>query len=75
MTDLSAAIAGVRFRNPVIAASGTFGYGAEYGRVIDVASLGVWEVRVGAEDAEPPLNCGETRSSAWISEYPDRVIL
>ena len=40
MTDLSAAIAGVRFRNPVIAASGTFGYGAEYGRVIDVASLG-----------------------------------
>ena len=38
--DLSATIAGVKFRNPVIAASGTFGYGTEYGRVVDVASLG-----------------------------------
>ncbi len=38
--DLSATIAGVTFRNPVIAASGTFGYGTEYGRVVDVASLG-----------------------------------
>ncbi len=38
--DLSAEIAGIRFKNPVIAASGTFGYGCEYGRVIDVSSLG-----------------------------------
>ena len=40
MTDLSVTIAGVRFANPIIAASGTFGYGTEYGRVIDVSSLG-----------------------------------
>jgi dihydroorotate dehydrogenase (NAD+) catalytic subunit len=40
MPDLTASIAGVRFRNPVIAASGTFGYGSEYGRVIDVSALG-----------------------------------
>jgi len=40
MPDLSVTIAGVRFANPVIAASGTFGYGAEYGRVLDVSSLG-----------------------------------
>jgi len=40
MPDLSVTIAGVRFTNPVIAASGTFGYGAEYGRVLDVSSLG-----------------------------------
>jgi dihydroorotate dehydrogenase (NAD+) catalytic subunit len=38
--DLSAEIAGIRFKNLVIAASGTFGYGGEYGRVIDVTSLG-----------------------------------
>jgi dihydroorotate dehydrogenase (NAD+) catalytic subunit len=38
--DLSVEIAGIRFKNPVIAASGTFGYGGEYGRVIDVSSLG-----------------------------------
>lgn len=38
--DLSVTIAGVRFRNPVIAASGTFGYGAEYSSLIDVPVLG-----------------------------------
>jgi dihydroorotate dehydrogenase (NAD+) catalytic subunit len=40
MTDLSVTIAGVRFKNPVIAASGTFGYGSEYGGIIDVSRLG-----------------------------------
>jgi dihydroorotate dehydrogenase (NAD+) catalytic subunit len=30
----------VRFRNPVIAASGTFGYGHEYAGLLDIAALG-----------------------------------
>lgn len=38
--DLSVTIAGVRFANPVIAASGTFGYGSEYASVLDVNALG-----------------------------------
>ncbi|MDR1252337.1 MAG: dihydroorotate dehydrogenase [Treponema sp.] len=38
--DLSVTIAGMRLRNPVIAASGTFGYGSEYGGLIDVSRLG-----------------------------------
>ena len=38
--DLSINIAGVRLKNPVIAASGTFGYGGEYGGIIDVSRLG-----------------------------------
>jgi dihydroorotate dehydrogenase (NAD+) catalytic subunit len=38
--DLSVTIAGVRLKNPVIAASGTFGYGREYGAFIDVSRLG-----------------------------------
>jgi dihydroorotate dehydrogenase (NAD+) catalytic subunit len=38
--DLSVRIAGLRLRNPVIAASGTFGYGGEYGGLIDVSRLG-----------------------------------
>lgn len=38
--DLSVQIAGVSFKNPVIAASGTFGYGREYSGLIDVARLG-----------------------------------
>jgi dihydroorotate dehydrogenase (NAD+) catalytic subunit len=38
--DMSIAIAGVRFENPVIAASGTFGYGAQYKDIFDVNILG-----------------------------------
>jgi dihydroorotate dehydrogenase (NAD+) catalytic subunit len=38
--DLSLNIAGVRLRNPVIAASGTFGYGQEYKGLLDIAGLG-----------------------------------
>lgn len=38
--DLSVEIAGVRFANPVIAASGTFGYGSEYSGIVDVVALG-----------------------------------
>jgi len=38
--DLSVEIKGVRFENPVIAASGTFGYGSEYSTVFDVNKLG-----------------------------------
>jgi len=38
--DLSVTIAGVRLQNPVIAASGTFGYGREYAGIIDVSRLG-----------------------------------
>ncbi|MDR1238485.1 MAG: dihydroorotate dehydrogenase [Treponema sp.] len=38
--DLSQVIAGVVFKNPVIAASGTFGYGREYGELIDLSRLG-----------------------------------
>ena len=40
MSNLSVTIAGVHFRNPVIAASGTFGYGGEYADIIDVSRLG-----------------------------------
>jgi dihydroorotate dehydrogenase (NAD+) catalytic subunit len=38
--DLSVCIAGIRFRNPVIAASGTFGYGKEYQGLLDISCLG-----------------------------------
>jgi len=38
--DLSVKVAGVQFANPVIAASGTFGYGSEYSSIFDVNKLG-----------------------------------
>jgi dihydroorotate dehydrogenase (NAD+) catalytic subunit len=40
LTDLSVTIAGLRLKNPVIAASGTFGYGSEYAGLLDVCALG-----------------------------------
>ncbi|MCL2478317.1 MAG: dihydroorotate dehydrogenase [Treponema sp.] len=38
--DTSVTIAGICFRNPVIAASGTFGYGREYRGLLDISGLG-----------------------------------
>ena len=38
--DLSVEIAGIRLKNPLIAASGTFGYGSEYAEIFDVSCLG-----------------------------------
>ena len=38
--DLSITIAGVSLRNPVIAASGSFGYGREYKGFLDISVLG-----------------------------------
>lgn len=38
--DLTVKIAGVVFQNPVIAASGTFGYGREYAKVVPLKELG-----------------------------------
>ncbi len=38
--NLAVEIAGLRFKNPLIAASGTFGYGIEYEDVLDLSRLG-----------------------------------
>ncbi|MBP7176011.1 MAG: dihydroorotate dehydrogenase [Thermoclostridium sp.] len=38
--DLSVNIAGLKMKNPVIAASGTFGFGREYGNYFDLNRLG-----------------------------------
>ncbi|WP_310550444.1 dihydroorotate dehydrogenase [Paenibacillus glufosinatiresistens] len=38
--NMSAVIAGVRFKNPVVMASGTFGFGHEYGQRYDLNLLG-----------------------------------
>jgi dihydroorotate dehydrogenase (NAD+) catalytic subunit len=38
--DLSVQIGSLRLKNPLIAASGCFGYGVEYADVVDLASLG-----------------------------------
>ena len=40
MVDLSVKIGGMLLKNPVMTASGTFGYGSEFDDFIDVSSLG-----------------------------------
>jgi dihydroorotate dehydrogenase (NAD+) catalytic subunit len=40
LPDTSLTIAGIRLKNPVIAASGTFGYGREYEQLLDISRLG-----------------------------------
>lgn len=40
MPDLSVEIAGIRLKNPVMAASGTFGYGVEFAPLLDLNRLG-----------------------------------
>ena len=40
MTDLSVNIGGMAMKNPVMTASGTFGYGSEYAEFVDLNRLG-----------------------------------
>ena len=61
--DLSIEIAGIRLKNPVIAASGTFGYGEEFSSLIDIDSLGgivVKGISLKAREGNPPPRIVET---------------
>ena len=40
MDRLKTNICGVEFKNPIIAASGTFGYGLEFKRFTDIEKIG-----------------------------------
>jgi dihydroorotate dehydrogenase (NAD+) catalytic subunit len=61
--DLSVKTAGVRFSNPVLVASGTFGYGEEYGALIDLSKLGgivTKSVTLEPREGNPPPRTAET---------------
>ena len=61
--DLSVSIGSLRLRNPVIAASGCFGYGVEYAHAVDLASLGGVAVKglfLTERDGHPPPRIVET---------------
>jgi len=45
MADLSVDLAGIKLRNPVITASGTFGYGKEYADLVPLDRLGAITVK------------------------------
>lgn len=63
--DLTVDFAGIRLKNPVLTASGTFGYGEEYRDIVDLNKLGgvmVKGVSVRAIDGNPPPRIWETPS-------------
>ena len=53
MADLSVTLAGVRLKNPVIPASGTFGYGREFAEVYDLDILGSFSWKGTTQDPRP----------------------
>ena len=65
MADLSAQIGSLRLANPVIAASGCFGYGVEYADAVDLSTLGGVAVKglfLAERQGHPPERIVETPS-------------
>jgi dihydroorotate dehydrogenase (NAD+) catalytic subunit len=63
--DLSVNLAGIRLKNPVLTASGTFGYGEEFRGIIDLDRLGgviVKGVSLRPIEGNPPPRIWETPS-------------
>jgi len=61
--DLSVSIAGIQLKNPVIAASGTFGYGVEFEDVVHLDKLGGFVVKGLSKEGmigNPPPRLWET---------------
>ena len=65
MADLSVNVAGVSFNNPLIAASGTFGFGREYNEFYPLEKLGGISckgITLKRRDGNPPPRIAETPS-------------
>lgn len=63
MADLSVTFAGVRFKTPVVVASGTFGFGREYGAFFNLSELGgicVKGLTAKERQGNPPPRIAET---------------
>ncbi len=63
--DLSVNFAGIRLKNPVLTASGTFGYGEEYAEFVDLSELGgviVKGISLRPIKGNPPPRIWETPS-------------
>jgi dihydroorotate dehydrogenase (NAD+) catalytic subunit len=63
--ELETSLCGIRLRNPVLAASGTFGYGVEFERLVDLNALGGLVVKgLSREPMEgnPPPRIWEARA-------------
>ena len=79
MADLHVTVAGVDFSNPLIAASGTFGFGREYNEFYPLSTLGgisskgiksVWAI-LRRELQKPRVVC----SMQSVCKIPEQTIL
>ena len=65
MTDLQVRIGKLRFKNPVLVASGTFGYGEEYSKLFNLNKLGgviTKSITLNPREGNPPPRTCETPS-------------
>ena len=65
MTDMRVSLAGVELKNPIVVASGTYGFGHEYGQFYDLSELGAICVKgltPVRRDGNPPPRIAETPS-------------
>ncbi|MFZ5899087.1 MAG: dihydroorotate dehydrogenase [Bacillota bacterium] len=63
--NLAVEVAGLRMQNPVTTAAGTFGYGFEYAKYVDISRLGALTVKtitLEARNGNPPPRIAETPS-------------
>ena len=61
--DLSVELAGVKLKNPIVVASGTFGFGREYGQFYDLSELGgicAKGLTLHRREGNPPPRIAET---------------
>ncbi|MEG2882623.1 MAG: dihydroorotate dehydrogenase [Christensenella sp.] len=68
MSDMRVRIAGIELKNPIITASGTFGFAEEYAMHMDVAALGAFTLK--ALTREPRMG----NSSVRIAEMSSGVL-
>lgn len=65
MIDMEVEIAGIKMKNPVTTASGTFGHGVEYAKYVDLNRLGAITVKaitLKPREGNPPPRIAETPS-------------
>lgn len=65
MIDMEVNIAGIKMKNPVTTASGTFGHGIEYAKYVDLNKLGALTVKavtLELREGNPPPRIAETPS-------------
>ncbi len=61
MADLSVTLAGVTLKNPIIPASGTFGYGREFADAYDLDLLGSFSWKGTTRDPGPATSSPGSR--------------